>query len=250
MLLAVANAEDRIVNGEDATSTSQSPWQVSLQQSGAHFCGASLISSRHVMSAGHCKSLELLQEPPLLLKDLITEAWPKTSKLLNGFNIQNSLKLFRSTSITPSSLLMEVLYLSQALLKPLPSQHQTWSSPEWPTFLDGENSAETTTFSQPPSKSNKSQSSLMKNALKPGEQEELLHNPSVSEENLTELATETLVVHSSKKFLALGTSSVTPPGEHQAVTLLPTQRLRKELRRPPMDHGTNALNQSYLFLKF
>merc|ERR1712135_57797 len=55
MLLAVANAEDRIVNGEDATSTSQSPWQVSLQQSGAHFCGASLISSRHVMSAGHCK---------------------------------------------------------------------------------------------------------------------------------------------------------------------------------------------------
>jgi len=55
VILAVANAEERIVNGEDVTSTSQSPWQVSLQQAGSHFCGASLISSKHVMSAGHCK---------------------------------------------------------------------------------------------------------------------------------------------------------------------------------------------------
>ena len=31
------------------------------------------------------------------------------------------------------------------------------------------------------------------------------------------------MVHFFKKFLELGTSSVTPHGEHQAVTLLPTQ---------------------------
>merc|ERR1712183_260803 len=56
LLLAVAvSANERIIGGQDATSTSQAPFQVSLQQSGSHFCGASLISTTHVMSAGHCK---------------------------------------------------------------------------------------------------------------------------------------------------------------------------------------------------
>jgi len=55
MLLAVANAEDKIIGGTAATSTAQAPWQVSLQQSGSHFCGGTVISTTHVMSAGHCK---------------------------------------------------------------------------------------------------------------------------------------------------------------------------------------------------
>jgi len=72
MILAVANAEERIVNGEDATSTSQSPWQVSLQQAGSHFCGASLISSKHVMSAGHCKINFALQRTTVAFEGLDT----------------------------------------------------------------------------------------------------------------------------------------------------------------------------------
>merc|ERR1739838_362721 len=49
-----ATQEGRIVNGEDVTSTSVAPWQVSLQRFGSHFCGGSLISSTIVMSACHC----------------------------------------------------------------------------------------------------------------------------------------------------------------------------------------------------
>jgi len=68
LLLAVANAEERIVNGEDVTSTAQSPWQVSLQQTGAHYCGASLITSNHVMSAGHCKITGAIQRTTVALE--------------------------------------------------------------------------------------------------------------------------------------------------------------------------------------
>merc|ERR1711872_385478 len=81
MILAVANAEDRIVNGEDATSTSQSPWQVSLQQAGAHFCGASLISTKHVKSAGHCK---------------ITGALARTTVALEGLDYRNLKQNFKT----------------------------------------------------------------------------------------------------------------------------------------------------------
>merc|ERR1739838_570442 len=49
-----ATQEGRIVNGEDVTSTSVAPWQVSLQRFGSHFCGGSLISSTIVVSACHC----------------------------------------------------------------------------------------------------------------------------------------------------------------------------------------------------
>merc|ERR550519_1810963 len=55
LLLAAANAEDKIIGGSAVTSTADAPWQVSLQQSGCHFCGGTVISPTHVMSAGHCK---------------------------------------------------------------------------------------------------------------------------------------------------------------------------------------------------
>merc|ERR550519_1181299 len=55
LLLAAANAEDKIIGGSAVTSTADAPWQVSLQQSGSHFCGGTVISPTHVMSAGHCK---------------------------------------------------------------------------------------------------------------------------------------------------------------------------------------------------
>merc|ERR1712200_221737 len=49
LLLAV----ERIIGGSDASSPV--PFQVSLQSGGSHFCGASLLSTTHVMSGGHCR---------------------------------------------------------------------------------------------------------------------------------------------------------------------------------------------------
>merc|ERR1711922_28648 len=46
-------ADERIIGGSDASSPV--PFQVSLQSGGSHFCGASLLSTTHVTSAGHCR---------------------------------------------------------------------------------------------------------------------------------------------------------------------------------------------------
>ncbi|KAL6476829.1 hypothetical protein MHYP_G00153280 [Metynnis hypsauchen] len=43
----------KIVGGETA-NTSAWPWQVSIQYSGGHFCGGSLISNNWILSAAHC----------------------------------------------------------------------------------------------------------------------------------------------------------------------------------------------------
>lgn len=47
------DSNGRIVGGS-ATTISSHPWQVSLQRSGAHFCGGSVISSTMVVTAAHC----------------------------------------------------------------------------------------------------------------------------------------------------------------------------------------------------
>ncbi len=54
--LATNDFSSRIVNGQDVTSTSVAPWQVSLQRFGSHFCGGSLVSKYYVMSACHCSN--------------------------------------------------------------------------------------------------------------------------------------------------------------------------------------------------
>ncbi|XP_078033083.1 trypsin-1 [Augochlora pura] len=47
--------DGRIVGGE-ATVIEQAPYQVSLQLSGRHFCGGSIIAKNYVVTAGHCVS--------------------------------------------------------------------------------------------------------------------------------------------------------------------------------------------------
>jgi len=51
----LANKSNRIVGGEE-TETNEYPWQVALVSAGGShpFCGGTLISSRHVLTAAHC----------------------------------------------------------------------------------------------------------------------------------------------------------------------------------------------------
>ncbi|XP_031356249.1 serine proteinase stubble-like isoform X2 [Photinus pyralis] len=43
----------KVVGGENATE-GEFPWLVSLTRRGGHFCGGSLITKTHVLTAGHC----------------------------------------------------------------------------------------------------------------------------------------------------------------------------------------------------
>ncbi|XP_067307102.1 transmembrane protease serine 4a isoform X2 [Pseudorasbora parva] len=49
----LSRSQDRIVGGQDAIIENW-PWQVSLQNSGQHTCGGSLVSPKWVVTAAHC----------------------------------------------------------------------------------------------------------------------------------------------------------------------------------------------------
>ena len=50
-----ANETDRIINGEEAIPN-EFPWMAALVEKGGHtpFCGGAIISTKHVITAGHC----------------------------------------------------------------------------------------------------------------------------------------------------------------------------------------------------
>jgi len=46
--------QTRIVGGRDVSESGKFPWQVTIQESGSHFCGGTIINSEWVMTAAHC----------------------------------------------------------------------------------------------------------------------------------------------------------------------------------------------------
>lgn len=74
--------DGRIVGGQN-TDISKFPWQVSIQRSGEHFCGGSLISNQHVLTAAHCLDY-------ILIPALLTVRVGSTSSVSGGQSIRVS----------------------------------------------------------------------------------------------------------------------------------------------------------------
>lgn len=55
LALSVSAADVKVIGGEIVTPHSE-PYILSMQRSGSHYCGASLISATHGICAAHCRS--------------------------------------------------------------------------------------------------------------------------------------------------------------------------------------------------
>lgn len=43
----------KVVGGQEARE-GEFPWMVSITRRGGHFCGGSILTDRHILTAGHC----------------------------------------------------------------------------------------------------------------------------------------------------------------------------------------------------
>merc|ERR1712183_667579 len=238
LLLAVAvSANDRIIGGQDATSTSQAPFQVSLQQSGSHFCGASLISTTHVMSAGHCKISGAIARTTVAMEGLqyttLAQKFSVASWEVHPDFIQSAIINYDYSVITLTS----AVTLKSGVVGTIALPAEDKNSPEWEPSLDGVKLVDATQSSQPTFKSLMSHLCLMLIAVLSGELSQSPHNPNVLVLEELDHATETLAVHSGKKSTASTTLSETPHGVHLAAMLILTQLFTP--RTPLSSHGSN-----------
>ena len=70
----------RIVGGKDYT-INQVPWQVSIQLSGSHFCGGTLINSKTVVTAAHCCVNQIANQIQIRANSAISNKGGVTSKI-------------------------------------------------------------------------------------------------------------------------------------------------------------------------
>lgn len=109
-------ASPLIIRGQKATLL-DFPWQVSLQNNDGHFCGGSIISKRHILTAAHCLvvsnikvyaggdgSVWKLRKLGSIKNTILHENWLRTRRLNDIGLIEMSEDIVFSNDIAPIKL--------------------------------------------------------------------------------------------------------------------------------------------------
>ncbi|CAF2376373.1 unnamed protein product [Rotaria sp. Silwood2] len=82
-------AIDKIVGGESAVDLSWG-WAISLQRSGSHFCGGSIISPLHIITAAHCvpNSATIISDAKVVASiDILSQSTSSTAQVRSITNV-------------------------------------------------------------------------------------------------------------------------------------------------------------------